>query len=67
VLELSKEQITQPLSEDSSGIDDDDGWENKSFGEFDAQLCGDSPPLEKRKMSEQRKNMCTLLLRLLTR
>ncbi|RLN31136.1 eukaryotic translation initiation factor 5B-like [Panicum miliaceum] len=42
-LQLSEEQITQPSTEDSSGIDDDDAWENKSFDEFDAQLCGESP------------------------
>ncbi|PVH62972.1 hypothetical protein PAHAL_3G441900 [Panicum hallii] len=42
-LELGKEQITIPSSEDSSGIDEDDAWDNRSFDEFDALLPGKSP------------------------
>ncbi|RLM99383.1 eukaryotic translation initiation factor 5B-like [Panicum miliaceum] len=42
-LELGVEQITIPSSEDSSGIDEDDAWDNRSFDEFDALLPGKSP------------------------
>nr|CAB3462146.1 unnamed protein product [Digitaria exilis] len=37
-LELEEEQITQPSSEESNEIDDDDAWDNKSLDEFDALL-----------------------------
>ncbi|OEL29788.1 Eukaryotic translation initiation factor 5B [Dichanthelium oligosanthes] len=42
-LELAEEQITQQSSEGSSGIDNDDAWENKSLDEFDVQLHGKCP------------------------
>ncbi|WVZ90325.1 hypothetical protein U9M48_036634 [Paspalum notatum var. saurae] len=42
-LELEEEQLVQPASEDSNGIDDDDAWETKSLNEFDSLLLGKSP------------------------